>query len=263
MIATSYLVALRNGFLLVPPSRGSEITFGLLPTAAGMLAGFLYGQFAGLASIADARRSDGGERARAPRTFSGPVRVRSSVAAFMIAATVPAGLTAVLISMLLSLFFPFYLGGGVGPVFAAALPAQSFLIILMATIVPSTIFILGVHHIARAFGRNRGIEYAGIGSLLGGLCVVLLAPLMPITSIVPLLALAIVPSAIVQLMPLNSIFMLLAPGIVFGAIMGALYRRFAGIEPMPLPEIVIATDEAALVDADHPSRHQHGVILTN
>src|SRR3954465_12211662 len=46
MIAASYLVARRTGLLLVPPSRGTEITLGLLPAAAGMLAGFLYGQFA-------------------------------------------------------------------------------------------------------------------------------------------------------------------------------------------------------------------------
>jgi hypothetical protein len=44
--------------------------------------------------------------------------------------------------------------------------------------------------------------------------------------------------------------------------MGALYRRFAGIEAVPLPEAVIANEEAALVDADHPSRRQHSVILT-
>ena len=45
--------------------------------------------------------------------------------------------------------------------------------------------------------------------------------------------------------------------------MGVLYRRFAGIEPVPLPEAVIAADPNALVGADHPSRRQHGVILSN
>ena len=48
-----------------------------------------------------------------------------------------------------------------------------------------------------------------------------------------------------------------------GAIMGALYRRFAGLEPVPLPEAVIATDPNALVGADDPARHQHRVILSN
>jgi hypothetical protein len=55
---------------------------------------------------------------------------------------------------------------------------------------------------------------------------------------------------------------LLALAVVYGAVMGALYRRFAGIEPVPLPEAVLATEEAALVSADHPSRRQHSVILT-
>ena len=74
MAATSYLLALRNGLLLVPPKSGSEITLGLLPTAAGMLAGFLYGQFAGLATVTAAPpRSADGEGTSAPRTFEGPV----------------------------------------------------------------------------------------------------------------------------------------------------------------------------------------------
>jgi hypothetical protein len=45
--------------------------------------------------------------------------------------------------------------------------------------------------------------------------------------------------------------------------MGALYRRFAGLEPVPLPEAVIATDANALVGTDHPARQQHRVILSN
>jgi hypothetical protein len=45
--------------------------------------------------------------------------------------------------------------------------------------------------------------------------------------------------------------------------MGALYRRFAGLEPLPLPETIIATDPNALVGADHPARQQHRVILGN
>ena len=52
MAATSYLLAMRNGLLMFAPLAGSEITAGLLPTVAGALAGFLYGQFAGLMAVA-------------------------------------------------------------------------------------------------------------------------------------------------------------------------------------------------------------------
>jgi hypothetical protein len=63
--------------------------------------------------------------------------------------------------------------------------------------------------------------------------------------------------------PFASASFLLIPAAIYGAIMGALYRRFAGLEPVPLPEAVIATDPNALVGADHPARHQHRVILSN
>lgn len=239
MAATSYLLAVRNGLLLFPPPSGSEITAGLLPTAAGMLAGFLYGQFAGLeAAVAAAPRPAAaatGAAAVPPRVFDGPVRVRSSVGAIAIAVTVPAAISAALAFMVLALF------GTAGPdsIITAALPAQVFLTVLIATTVPSAMLVLAIHHIARALRRSRGGEYAAIGSLVAAGCVVLL---MPAFGVMPLL---------------------LATAVVNGGIMGALYRRFAGIEPVPLPEVVIATDTQALVGADHPSRHQHGVILSN
>ncbi|MEH2547099.1 hypothetical protein V1283_003744 [Bradyrhizobium sp. AZCC 2262] len=238
MAATSYLLAVRNGLLLFPPPSGSEITAGLLPTAAGMLAGFLYGQFAGLEVVAAAPRPAVAATEAAaipPRVFDGPVRVRSSVGAIAIAVTVPAAISAALAFMVLALF------GTAGPdsIITAALPAQVFLTVLIATTVPSAILVLAIHHIARALRRSRGGEYAAIGSLVAAGCVVLL---MPVFGAMPLL---------------------LATAVVNGAIMGALYRRFAGIEPVPLPEVVIATDTQALVSADHPSRRQHGVILSN
>ena len=82
--ATGYSLAMRNGLMPFAPPSGSEITAGLLPTAAGMLAGFLYGQFAGLESVTAAPRPAAAATEKAatpPRVFDGPVRVRSSVGA--------------------------------------------------------------------------------------------------------------------------------------------------------------------------------------
>jgi hypothetical protein len=237
--ATSYALAMRNGLLLFPPPSGSEITAGLLPAVAGMLAGFLYGQFAGLEAVSATPRPAAAATENAatlPRVFDGPVRVRSSVGAIAIAATVPAATAAVMAFMVLALF------GTAGPdsIITAALPAQVFLTVLIATTVPSAILMLAIHHIARALGRSGGGEYAVIGSLVAAGCFALLTPLLG-----------------------GMMFVLLPAAVVNGAIMGALYRRFAGIEPVPLPEIVIATDAQALVGVDHPSRRQHGVILSN
>ena len=124
-------------------------------------------------------------------------------------------------------------------IFAAVIPAQTFLAMLVISVIPATIFMLCLHHVARAIGRRSAWEYAAIGGTAAFVCALLLA------FMAPLLAVLTVPAAFC------------------GAVMGALYRRFAGLEPVPLPEPVIATDPEALVGADHPSRHQHGVILSN
>jgi hypothetical protein len=137
--------------------------------------------------------------------------------------------------------FANYMSSGANPVIAAALPAQLFLTFLVVSIVPSAILVLCLHHIARALRRHRAWEYAAMGGLMAAMCAYLLSPMIPLVSGSPLT--------------------IVAAG--YGAIMGALYRGFAGLEPVPLPEAVIATDPNALVGADDPARHQHRVILSN
>jgi hypothetical protein len=239
MAAAGYAIAIRNSLLLFPPGAGTVLTIGLLPVVAGMISGFLYGQFAGLAAAA-AFPKFSNEGLAMSVGFDGPTRVRTSVAAVTIAALIPAALTAVLSVTVMSLL-PGFLTAGPGPVIAAAIPAQLFLTLLVGTILPSAIFVLCLHHVARALHRQRALEYAAVGGLMALICGYLLSPFTPFASISFLLTFA---SA-------------------YGAIMGALYRRFAGLEPVPLPEAIIATDVNALVGADHPSRHQHRVILSN
>jgi hypothetical protein len=246
MSSIGYAIAIRNGTADIATS-GTVVTIGLLPALAGAVSGFLYGQFAGLAPIAAPRRPTDEAPALPARAFEGPVRVRTSVAGIIIAATMPALLTTVLSIMVVSLLPTYfhYLTGGEGPALgmsmAAAIPAQLFLTILVATIIPSAILVLCLHHIARALNRPRALEYAAIGSVIALLCAFLLAPFTPIASV--------------------SYLVVLAAG--YGALMGALYRRFAGLEPLPLPEAVIASDSSALVAVDDPARRQHTVILSN
>ena len=242
MAAAGYAIAIRNNFQLSSPAGGTLLTMGLLPTLAGMIAGFLYGQFAGLAPAARFPKLSY-EGLVTSLAFDGPTRVRTSVAAIVIAAMMPAVLTTVLSITLASLLpgFANYMGSGSNPVIAVALPAQLFLTFLVATILPSAILVLCLHHIARALHRHRAWEYAVAGGLMAAICAVLLSPMVPMVSGSPLMMVAV----------------------AYGAIMGALYRRFAGLEPVPLPEAVIATDPNALVGADDPARHQHRVILSN
>jgi hypothetical protein len=157
MAASSYVIALRNGFLLFPPSGGTEITSALLPTVAGSLAGFLYSQFAGIEPASNrAKLSD--ESVVESKTFDGPVRVRTSVAAILIAATMPAVLTSLLMFSIVAMAWQSSPDANPGPLVVAAIPAQTFLIVLIATVLPSAIFVLCAHHIARALRRSRGYE---------------------------------------------------------------------------------------------------------
>jgi hypothetical protein len=246
MAAVGYCIAIRNSVEIFPPAGGMLLTIGVLPVIAGMLSGFLYGQFAGL-SVAARFPAHSYEGLLTSRVFDGPTRVRSSVAAIVIAAMMPAVLTTVLSVMIVSLlptYFHYLTGGpgpALGPIISAAIPAQLFVTCLIATVIPSAILVLCMHHIARALRRRRAYEYALIGAAMALICAYLLAPLTPFRSV--------------------SYLVILAAG--YGAIMGALYRRFAGLEPLPLPEAVIAPDPDALVGADHPARRHHSVILGN
>ena len=246
MAAIGYAIAMRNSVQLSTPEGGTVLSIGLLPTIAGMLSGFLYGQFAGLA-LAPGVSLQSREGVSTRRGFDGPVRVRTSFAGIAIAATMPAVLTTVFSVMAVTLLPSYfkYLTGGPGPVLApviaAAIPAQLCLAILVATIVPSAIFVLCLHHIARALQRDRAFEYAVVGGAMALVCGFVLSPLAP----------------------LAALSHLLMPAMACGAIMGALYRRFAGLEPLPLPEAVIASDPEALVGSDHPVRRQRSVILSN
>ena len=242
MAAVSYCIAIRNHIQFAAPGDGTVVTMGLLPTIAGMIGGFLYGQFAGLNPVVRATGTPSAVNAPVappPLVFHGPVRVRTSVAGIAIAAVMPTVLATLLPYTLLPLLMNGFADKSTAHIFAAVIPAQTFLVMLAISVIPATIFMLCVHHVARAMDRRSAWHYAAIGGAAAFACVLLLA------FVVPLLAVLVVPAAFC------------------GAIMGALYRRFAGLEPLPLPEVVIATDPNALVGADHPSRHQHGVILSN
>jgi hypothetical protein len=114
-------------------------------------------------------------------------------------------------------------GGSQNPVWAnqisrMALPAYLFMVTLLATAIPSAIIVSVTHAAARGFRRTRGTDYAVIGAVVGIIASVALGMLVP----TPLLALVVVASGH----------------------HGAAYRRFAGLEPLPLPEAVLATDPA-------------------
>ena len=248
-IALAYALAFRHALQLTAPLPGTVITAAIVPVIVGMVSGFLYAQFAGyefaataplvpaLAEEASASGEPTSAPANPPSNYDGPVLVRTSIAATVMAAAVPA---LIVTAITLLVVVP-----GVGSVFGEdksatamqfALPAQIFFITAFAMFVPAAVVVGITHALARCFRLTGGPHYALIGAAVNCIAAVLLIKLVHAAFLVPAAA-------------------------IIGALMGAVYRRFAGIEPLPLPEIVLATDPRTLVPADHPSRRTRAVIM--
>lgn len=233
--ACGYVLALWGEIWLAFPSSGTRLVGAILPVFAGAIAGFMYAQFAGREPTADRWPRP----ATAPAAYDGPVQVRTSIAAIAIAATAPAVFVAALVIPLCMLAFGDYTTfepqTATALAFQVALPAQTFLTMLAATIVPAAIVVCATHGIARGLGRINGRDYAVIGAAVS--CA----------------------AALTLVMLVEQAFLFPAAACV-GALMGAVYRLFAGLEPLALPEPVLVDDPAPLVGADHPARRQHAVI---
>ena len=246
--ALGYAISLKQGLMPPLPYDGVAITAGILPTLTGMVAGFLYSQFAGRERLPHAEASSAdtasGAKPTPPVVFDGPIQVRTSIAAMFLASSIPALLVTMLFFMGLSGFFSGFHNGWGEPMrfdwsrqlIALGLPVQIFLMTAMTTVIPSAIFVATVHGVARALHRSRGVDYAGIGALT-------------------MAAFGIV------LIPFGGVGFVILPLAVPAAIMMAVYRRFAGLEPRALPEPVLATDIETLVPEDHPSRRTHAVVF--
>jgi hypothetical protein len=242
--AVGYTFALSHDLNIAPPPDGTLLTAAVLPILVGMISATLYVQFAGR-EILQSRRGEAASHAvqppAIPANFDGPVQVRTSMAATAIAAMVPAAMVALITIPFVTFFMADWTtSGSQGPDWAnqisrMALPAYLFMGTLLATAIPSAIIVSVTHAAARAFRRTRGTDYAIFGAVVGVIASIALAMLVP----TPLLALLVVAAAI----------------------MGAAYRRFAGLEPLSLPEAVLATDPATLVGEHDPARRTRAVIM--
>lgn len=99
-MAVGYAFALSNGLMMWPPLPGAQVTAAILPAMIGMIAGSIYAQYAGREFVA--RASSNAAPAPVPDAppaaiFNGPVRVRSSISATLIAAIVPAAVFALVV----------------------------------------------------------------------------------------------------------------------------------------------------------------------
>jgi hypothetical protein len=239
-LGIGYAIALTNNMMLIPPPDGAHLTGAALPMTVGAIAASIYAHLAGREIVAtqQIQTNDGVPTPAAPiQIFDGPIQVRTSGIAILIASFIPACAI-----FMLSTLFLFKTSSGADlqkyswQLMLIGIGTYALIVTLIMTVLPSVLVVGVTHAVARAMNRSHVGDYAAIGAVVGLLgAFVLLA----LTGTVPLLV--------------------AAP--IAGALMGATYRKFAGIEPLPLHEAVLATDENTLVGADHPSRKGHAVIM--
>ena len=241
--AVGYAFALSQDLNIAPPLDGSLLTAAVLPTIAGMISATLYVQFAGREMLrsrhGDTSSPDAAHPPAIPVNFDGPVQVRTSMAATAIASIIPATLAALITLPFVTLILT-QSGNSQDPAWTnqitgMTLPAYFFMATLLATALPSTILVGVTHAAARTFRRTGAMDYAIIGALVGLIACVALSMLAP----TPLLALVVVAATV----------------------MGSAYRHFAGLEPLSLPEAVLATDPAALVGEHDAARQTRAVVM--
>jgi hypothetical protein len=249
-IALAYALAFRHALQLTAPLPGAVATSAIVPVIVGMISGFLYAQFAGRdfdeeVPLVPAPRWEGGEPVGKavilpnppPPGYDGPVLVRTSIAATVIAAAVPAVIvTVITLLVVMPGFASIFWDDKSAMAAQLAMPAQIFFITVFVMFVPAAVVVVATHVLARCFRLTGGPHYALIGAAVNCIAAVLLIAMVHAAFLFPAAA-------------------------IIGAVMGAVYRRFAGLEPLPLPEAVLATDPRTLVPADHPSRRTRTVVM--
>jgi hypothetical protein len=242
----AYAITISVGWWPRLASEGATITTGLVPAAAGALAGILYYQVAGLdwgvePPAVAAPGQAGTASGPVPSSYAGPLQVRSSATAFILTALGPSILCGLI--MFPSLFGSLLGLNGISPkplrtgqsLLGYAAPFYVMLLGVPSTAAPTALFVWAGHALARAFDRIDYRAYALAGAAVGaGLPLVLSAGRLGV---------AVLPFA------------------MLGAAVMSVYRRLAGLEPKPLPEHVVVTRPETLVPGSHPARQGHRVLL--
>lgn len=239
--------------LAVVARKGLVFYFFTLPAISGAVFGFIYAWRAGWVverehpdalTEALAVRPDGAaepavvETAEA-RYFHGPLRVRTSFMLMFLAALLSAFLGAVVRAMI---------GMGVEASYSPdrtnaqvldhavemslGVGMEMFFLILVG-VLPIFLCVIAGHFLARGLKKTAAWAYFGIGLVMP-----LVLALFSFGLLLVLAAMILLPTAVAMV----------------------IYRQFAGLEPAPVQEDILVSDERHLVGANHP-RRQYGRVL--
>ena len=243
--------------LIAVARKGLLFYFFTLPAITGAVFGFLYAWRAGweierehpdaLSAALSAHPDRAAEAAPAlvetaeARYFHGPLRVRTSFMLMFLAALLSAFLGAVVRALI---------GMGVEATYSPdrtnaqvidhaiemslGVGLEMFFLILVG-VLPIFLCVIAGHFLARGLKRTAAWAYVGIGLLMP-----LVLALFSFGLLVVLGMMILLPTAVAMV----------------------LYRQFAGLEPAPVQEDILVSDERHLVDADHPRRRYGRVLKT-
>jgi hypothetical protein len=199
-----------------------------VPVLIGGVAGFLYHRRAGYETD-----EDEGDDLAVTDVFDGPIVVRNSPGAVLVAALAASAFLMIAISL-----FIIQTGGFLGPVPKQVQgPGMGVPQAILGGALMAAPLIILAHRILRGLRRHSYRSYL-TSALVGPGLITLLA-----------------------LVTMGPIGILMFPQWAIPSIIGMMtYRKLAGLEPAPLPEVVEVTDRRTLVPADHASR-QAGAIM--
>jgi hypothetical protein len=169
--------------------------------------------------------------------FDGPAQVRTSSLAILTASLVPAAVFALAaIPFFAAIFRTWHASDWSTQILEVVLPSYLFMILVLITPLPAAIVIAITHAMARSLQRIGSVDYAVIGAIVSFSAALLMSSLLPTVMLMPAVILA-------------------------GALMGAAYRRFAGLEPLSLPKAILATVPRHFAGKRHPARRSRAVII--
>jgi hypothetical protein len=146
--------------------------------------------------------------ADAPAANAAPLQVRTSAQAILAASFVPAAVFVVTaLPFFVSMLHTWHTADWSTQILKIVIPTYVFGIIVLVTVVPAAIAIGVTHALARRLQRMRGVDYALTGAGVSFVVALATVSWLPVPALVPTVVLA-------------------------GGLMGTVYRRFAGLEPL-------------------------------
>jgi hypothetical protein len=244
--SAAHAVALAPAAYTTAAANGAVSLLIAVPALLGAAMGFLLHRSLGFSIDGDEPEalaaSDGEDTDNPPayaatasaEYYSGPLQVRDSAMAAVIAAVIGSALY--MFTNAVAESQDHFLAGMVSPKAFGSMPTM-FLSGIFVFVLPFYIFVRKAHAFLQARGKSELKSYILAGVVVPGLFFLAFLALLG---------------------PFALLFVL--PWILPSMVAIGVYHRLAGMEPLSLPDDIEVRDRRTLVTADHPRRHTRRIV---